>query len=47
MGLESAQLHLGHARWFWEDGKFTGARVNDVHLTLAEKKAARENATKK
>ena len=33
--------------WFWEGGEFTGARVNDVHLTLAEKKAARENAKKK
>lgn len=28
--------------WFWQDGKFTGERVNDVHLTLAEKRAARE-----
>jgi len=27
--------------WFWEDGKFTGKRVNDVHLTNAEKRAAR------
>ena len=30
--------------WFWENGKFTGERVNDVHLTLAEKRAARETA---
>ncbi len=30
--------------WFWENGKFTGERVNDVHLTLAEKRAAREAA---
>jgi len=30
--------------WFWEDGKFTGKRVNDVHLTNAEKRAARERA---
>jgi hypothetical protein len=30
--------------WFWEDGKFTGERVNDVHFTLAEKRAAREAA---
>ena len=27
--------------WFWEDGEFTGNRVNDVHLTNAEKRAAR------
>ena len=33
--------------WFWEGGELTGARVNDVHLTLAEKKAARENTRKK
>ena len=30
--------------WFWQNGKFTGERVNDVHLTLAEKRAAREAA---
>ncbi|QBQ53364.1 Eco57I restriction-modification methylase domain-containing protein [Nitrosococcus wardiae] len=30
--------------WFWKDGKFTGERVNDVHLTLAEKRASREEA---
>jgi hypothetical protein len=28
--------------WFWKNGKFTGERVNDVHLTNAEKRAARE-----
>ncbi len=27
--------------WFWKDGEFTGERVNDVHLTNAEKRAAR------
>ncbi|HMP71360.1 MAG TPA: N-6 DNA methylase, partial [Pirellulaceae bacterium] len=27
--------------WFWKDGQFTGERINDVHLTLAEKIAAR------
>ena len=27
--------------WFWKDGKFTGERVNDVHLTNAEKSTAR------
>ena len=27
--------------WFWRDGEFTGDRVNDVHLTIAEKHMAR------
>lgn len=27
--------------WFWRDGGFTGDRVNDVHLSIAEKRAAR------
>ena len=26
--------------WFWEGDRFTGARVNDVHLVLAEKQRA-------
>jgi len=30
--------------WFWKDGQFTGERVNDVHLTNADKRAARERA---
>jgi hypothetical protein len=30
--------------WFWKSGKFTGERVNDVHLTIAEKRLARERA---
>jgi len=30
--------------WFWKNGKFTGERVNDVHLTVAEKRAARDRA---
>ena len=30
--------------WFWRNGTFTGERVNDVHLTDAEKRAAREAA---
>ncbi len=30
--------------WFWNNGKFTGERVNDVHLTNAEKQTARERA---
>ena len=30
--------------WFWNRDKFTGERVNDVHLTIAEKRAARDRA---
>lgn len=30
--------------WFWEDGEFTGDRVNDIHLTNEEKRQAREKA---
>ena len=30
--------------WFWKNGKFTGERVNDVHLTNGEKRTAREAA---
>lgn len=30
--------------WFWSNGKFTGERVNDVHLSNAEKQKARERA---
>jgi hypothetical protein len=26
-----------HFPWFWENGKFTGNRVNDVHLRIEEK----------
>lgn len=33
--------------WFWENGKFTGERVNDVHLTAAEKRAARDREGEK
>jgi hypothetical protein len=28
--------------WFWTGGSFTGDRVNDTHLTNAEKQAARD-----
>ena len=27
--------------WFWMNGKFTGERVNDVHLRIADKRRAR------
>jgi hypothetical protein len=28
--------------WFWNGSGFTGDRVNDVHLTIEEKRKARE-----
>ncbi len=28
--------------WFWENGEFTGDRVNDVHLTTEKKTQARK-----
>jgi hypothetical protein len=28
--------------WFWENGTFKGDRINDYHLTNAQKRAARE-----
>ena len=31
--------------WFWNGGNFTGERINHVHLTLAEKHAARDHAS--
>ena len=30
--------------WFWNGGQFTGERVNHVHLTVAEKRTARDRA---
>ena len=30
--------------WFWKNGKFTGERVNDVHVANAKKRAARDAA---
>jgi hypothetical protein len=35
-----------HFPWFWKNGKFTGERVNDVHLTNAEKRDARKAGAK-
>jgi hypothetical protein len=32
--------------WFWKDGKFTGDRINDYHLTNAQKRTAREKEEK-
>ena len=34
----------GQFPWFWESGRFTGDRVNDVHLANAKKRAAWEAA---
>jgi len=31
--------------WFWENGVFTGNRVNEVHLTIRQKRAAREKVS--
>ncbi|OIQ10571.1 Eco57I restriction-modification methylase domain-containing protein [Neomoorella thermoacetica] len=33
--------------WLWKNGKFTGDRVNDVHLTSEEKRKAREAVNRK
>ena len=33
-----------HFPWFWQDGRFTGTRVNDVYLPLAAKQRARTAA---
>lgn len=33
-----------HFPWFWKDDNFSSERVNDVHLTNSEKRAAREAA---
>ena len=30
--------------WFWDGDTFTGERVNDIHLTTAQKQAARDRA---
>ena len=32
----------GEFPWFWNGSGFTGDRVNDVHLTIEEKRKARE-----
>ncbi|MGI6284418.1 N-6 DNA methylase [Neomoorella humiferrea] len=32
--------------WFWKNGKFTGDRVNNVHLTNEEKRKARETVNR-
>ena len=32
--------------WFWKNGKFTGDRVNDRHLTNEEKRKARETVNR-
>jgi hypothetical protein len=36
----------GRFPWFWNDDTFVGDRVNDIHLTNAEKQAARDAATR-
>ena len=39
-----ADLPKDQFPWFWKDGQFTGERVKDVHLTNADKRAARQRA---
>ncbi len=34
----------GEFPWFWRNGEFTGDRVNDLHLTMAHKQRARDEA---
>ena len=34
----------GEFPWFWRNGAFTGDRVNDLHLTMAHKQRARDEA---
>ena len=36
---EPAGNELAQFAWFWKNGKFTGERINDVHLTIAEKQS--------
>ena len=31
-----------HFPWFWRDGEFTGERLNDIHLTVIDKRKRRE-----
>ena len=33
--------------WFWRDGEFTAERVNDIHLTVAKKRAAQQQSETK
>ncbi len=40
-GKEPAR-HQAQFPWFWKNGDFTRERVNEVHLIIAEKHAARE-----
>ena len=39
-GKEPARDQIQYP-WFWVNGKFTGERVNDVHLRIADKRRAR------
>ena len=32
--------------WFWQDGEFTGDRVNDIHLSINDKQKARKEKNK-
>ena len=32
--------------WFWQDGEFTGDRVNDIHLSINDKQKVRKEKNK-
>jgi len=32
--------------WFWQDGEFTGDRVNDIDLSINDKQKARKDKNK-
>ena len=36
----------GQFPWFWKNGKFTGERVNDVHLRIVDKRSSRREKGK-
>ena len=39
--LHAALVKSSQYPWFWMNGEITGERVNDVHLRIADKRAAR------
>ena len=41
---QGAKTRPGTFPWFWKNGAFTGDRINDMHLTNAQKRAAQDKA---
>lgn len=39
--LHAALVKSSQYPWFWMNGEITGERVGDVHLRIADKRAAR------